>query len=104
MVSSFSKRAIEIIKRVPFGKVATYGQIATYSGNSRGARQVVRLLNSSSEKEDLPWFRIVNSKGNISLKHGNGYELQKSLLEKEGKEFGKNDKIDFDIYLWKPLG
>jgi len=63
----------------------------------------VRLLNSSSEKENLPWHRIINSKGTISLPEGDGYELQKSLLENEGIEFDSNDKIDLTAFLWLPV-
>ena len=103
MVSTFSKRALEFMKKIPAGKVCTYGQIATLAGNNRGARQVVRLLNSSWEKENLPWHRIVNSKGTISLRSGDGYEMQKSLLEAEGVEFNAKDKIDFKRFLWQPI-
>jgi methylated-DNA-protein-cysteine methyltransferase-like protein len=103
MISSFSKRAIEIMRRIPPGKVATYGQIATYAGNNRGAQQIVRLLKSSWEKENLPWHRVVNSRGFISFPAGGGYEMQKSLLQEEGVEFDLIDRIDFERYLWKPL-
>ncbi|RLC52603.1 MAG: DNA methyltransferase [Candidatus Cloacimonadota bacterium] len=101
MPTEFSKKTIELMKQIPPGKVCTYGQIATLAGNNRGARQVVRLLNSSWKKENLPWHRIVNSKGTISLRQGDGYEMQKSLLEAEGIEFNSNDKIDFSRFLWQ---
>ena len=103
MISSFSKRAIEIIKRIPVGKVVTYGQVATFAGNNRGARQVSRILHSSSEKYELPWHRVINSQGRISMKPGDGFEMQKSLLEVEGIEFDGNNQIDFKKFLWKPL-
>jgi methylated-DNA-protein-cysteine methyltransferase-like protein len=98
---SFTSQAISLIQRIPRGKVATYGQIADLAGNRRGARMVVRILNSSSEKYDLPWHRIVNRNGQISLPRGNGYELQKELLEKEGVVFGSEDTIDLRKYLWQ---
>ena len=103
MISSFSKRAIEIIKRIPVGKVVTYGQVAAFAGNNRGARQISRILHSSSNKYELPWHRVINSQGKISMKPGDGLEMQKSLLEAEGVAFDKNDKIDFSRFLWKPL-
>lgn len=103
IISSFSKRAIEIIKHIPAGKVSSYGRIAAFAGNSKGARLIVMLLNTYSRKENLPWQRIVNMNGQISLAKGDGYELQKSILEAEGIEFGENDRIDFDKYLWRPL-
>jgi len=100
--SSFTERVKDIIKKIPRGKVATYGQIAAYAGNPRGARQVVRILHSSSGKDKLPWHRVVNRQGRIGLKPSHGYEIQRELLRKEGIRFDKNDTIDFDLYLWSP--
>ena len=100
--SEFSQRVIEVIKSIPPGKVQTYGGIAAAAGNPRGARVVVWLLNSSSRKEDLPWHRVINSKGKISLKPGYGLELQKQLLESEGIIFKTEDGIDLSTYLWNP--
>lgn len=100
---SLSRRVKELIKRIPKGKVATYGQIAAYAGNPRAARQVVWILHSSSGKEKLPWHRVINSKGRISLKPDYGYEIQRELLRKEGIEFDTNDTVDFDRYLWSPF-
>lgn len=102
MPKTFYQRVITIIKNIPEGKVATYGQIATYAGNPRAARQVSYILHSSSEKEDLPWHRVINSKGSISLKPGHGYELQKQMLKKEGITFKENDCIDLKRFLWIP--
>lgn len=100
---SFSRRVKELITRIPRGKVATYGQIAAYAGNPRAARQVVWILHSSSGKEKLPWHRVINSKGRISLKPNYGYEIQRELLRKEGIEFDENDTVDFGRYLWFPF-
>lgn len=102
MGETFYERVIEIIKSVPLGKVATYGEIADYAGNQRAARQVSYILNSSWEKHKLPWHRVVNSKGGISLKQGRGYKLQKKLLEKEGIIFDENDRIDLKRFQWFP--
>ena len=102
MTSSFQRRITALIKRIPRGRVATYGHIARLAGNPRGARHVVWALNSSSEKEKLPWHRVINSQGRISLKPGQGFELQKALLEDEGVRFDKNNKVDLDLYLWHP--
>ena len=102
MVEPFSQRVKEIIKKIPRGKVATYGQIAAFAGSPRAARQVVRLLHSSSRKDKLPWQRVVNSQGKISLKPGYGYEEQKRLLLREGVKFDIYGVIDFGKYLWQP--
>ncbi len=72
------------------------------AGNHRAARQVVRVLHSWSKKEGLPWHRVINGKGKISLKPGRGFELQKSLLEAEGVTPNQEGIIDLSIYLWQP--
>jgi methylated-DNA-protein-cysteine methyltransferase-like protein len=98
----FTTSVKKLISRIPEGSITTYGIIAACAGNPRAARQVARILHTSSQKEALPWHRVVNRKGQISLKRLNGYEIQKQLLENEGVVFGKNDTIDLDIFLWVP--
>ena len=102
MPDTLSTRIKDTIRRIPVGRVATYGQIATLAGNHRAARQVVRILHSSSAKDDLPWHRVINSKGTISLPTGSGYEIQRRLLEAEGVAFDSKDRVDFERFLWKP--
>ncbi|HIJ56725.1 MAG TPA: MGMT family protein [Deltaproteobacteria bacterium] len=102
MSTPFTSKVKKLIKKIPEGKVATYGFIAALAGNPQAARQVARILHSCSRKDSLPWHRVVNRNGRISLKHYNGYEVQKQLLEKEGVVFAENDAIDFDTYLWLP--
>lgn len=102
MQSPYTRKVIDIIAAIPAGKVSTYGIVAAHAGNSRGARQVARILHSSSGKYGLPWHRVVNRGGKISLPEGSGYDLQKRLLKEEGVEFGKNDRIPFEKYLWWP--
>ena len=102
MISHFSKQVIEIIKKIPAGKVATYGQIATLAGNNKAARQISRILHSSSEKYDLPWHRVINSQGKISLRSGDGFEMQKAMLESEGIQVIA-DRIDLIKYKWENI-
>jgi len=85
---------IKWIRQIPKGKVSTYGTIAMLAGNPRGARQVSWVLHSQSEKERLPWYRVVNRLGKISIPESSGYRLQKALLEKEGVVFDSDDRID----------
>lgn len=99
---SFSHRAKEIIKAIPAGQVSTYGQIAAMAGNPRGARGVVWILHSSSKSAKLPWHRVINSKGKISLPHGDGYEEQRFRLEAEGIQFDERGTINLKRYLWQP--
>ncbi|WP_320172069.1 MGMT family protein [Maridesulfovibrio sp.] len=98
----FTARAIEVIRLIPRGRVATYGGVAALAGNGRAARQVVRVLHTYSRNEGLPWHRVVNREGCISLARGNGYEEQMELLMREGVEFGPGGRIDLDVFLWKP--
>ncbi|UCC80834.1 MAG: MGMT family protein [Candidatus Zixiibacteriota bacterium] len=98
---SFSQKVTKLIKSIPRGRVATYGQIAAYAGSPLGARQVVRILHTLSAKERLPWHRVINRKGQIALRPGQGYEMQKQLLKKEGVTFSDNDTIDLKKYIWK---
>lgn len=102
MVSPFTQRIIDIIRQIPHGKITTYGIIAEHAGSHRGARQVARILHSSSRKYNLPWHRVVNRQGKISLPQGQPSALQKSKLEAEGIIFEIDDSIDFDTYLWWP--
>jgi methylated-DNA-protein-cysteine methyltransferase-like protein len=99
---SFAQRVVRAIKNVPRGKVATYGLIALCSGNPRGSRQVAWILHSITEKEKLPWHRVINSQGKISLPRGAGYETQKEMLLEEGVTFDRDDRIDLYRFLWNP--
>jgi methylated-DNA-protein-cysteine methyltransferase-like protein len=99
-MTNFTKDVIQIIQNIPSGKVMTYGQIATMAGNPWGARQVVRILNSSSRAYQLPWHRVVNAKGGISLKGIGGWEQCQLLLEED--VLVVDDLIDLDIYLFHP--
>lgn len=98
-MTPFTENVIHIIKRIPEGKVMTYGQVARLAGSPRGARQVVRILHSMSKKYQLPWHRVINSKGEISLKEGE----QQFLLESEGIEVSPSGVISLEEYQFEPL-
>lgn len=102
MTTQFTMAVKELIHRIPEGRVCTYGILAGAAGNPRAARQVARILHSCSEKDGLPWHRVVNRNGKLSLKPFEGYEVQKHLLESEGVRFDRNDEIDFQEFLWTP--
>ena len=90
------------IRRIPKGKVATYGQIAALAGNPRDPRSVGWVLHGCTQSEKLPWFRVINREGKISLPPGEGYELQRALLESEGVRFDFRDRIDLKEFQWQP--
>lgn len=99
-MTELSQRIVNTIGGIPKGKVLSYGAVAVLSGNPRAARQVSWLLKSQTRIFNLPWFRVVNSMGTISIKEYEGYNQQKSLLESEGVIFGDKDIIDLRIYMW----
>jgi methylated-DNA-protein-cysteine methyltransferase-like protein len=99
-VEAFTREVIKIIKIIPAGKVCTYGRIAAMAGQPNGARQVTRVIHSMSRKHDLPWNRIINAKGRISLPKPGQYEEQRALLQSEGVLFDEKDRIDLKKYLW----
>jgi len=100
MYREFTERALHIMRSIPEGRVITYGVVAILAGDPLGTRQVSRILHTLSEKHDLPWHRIINSQGRISLTDPQHYEECKNLLRSEGVEFSSDDEIDLDRYLW----
>ncbi|WP_077617189.1 MGMT family protein [Bacillus sinesaloumensis] len=97
----FTENVIQIIKQIPSGKVMTYGQIARLAGSPRGARQVVRILHSLSKKYNLPWFRVVNAKGEIAIRDEEAHVSQSIFLEDEGIEV-VDGTIDLVKYQYHP--
>ena len=98
-MEEFSIKVFEIIRMIPRGMVCSYGRIAGMAGSPRGARQVARLLHSSSRKQNLPWHRVVNASGEISLP-GEGGVVQRKLLESEGVSFSRSGRINLRTCLW----
>lgn len=101
-MTPFTQKVVGIIKSIPPGKVMTYGQIAKAAGSPRAARQVVRILHSMSKKHELPWHRVINSKGQIGLSEEEYFYEQKRRLELEGVAFGLGDLIDLEHYQFHP--
>ena len=99
--SPFTRRVVDIIRFIPEGCVCTYGLLAASAGNPRAARQVSRILHSCSQKEGLPWHRVVNRDGRISLT-GSAHDVQKSLLMAEGVVFSPDGTLDLNQFLWVP--
>lgn len=97
-MTPFTEEVIKIIQQIPKGKVMTYGQIASCAGNPWGARQISRILNSMSRSHHLPWHRVINSKGEISLQ-GEGKLMQMELLADEGIVL-IDGKVDLSIYMY----
>ena len=101
-MTAFTERVKDTVIRIPKGRVATYAQVAACAGDHRAARQVAWVLHSSSRKYGLPWHRVINSRGHISLKPNQGYARQKALLLTEGIMFREDGSINLERYLWNP--
>jgi len=99
-MTPFTQKVITIIREIPEGKVMTYGQIAALAGSPRAARQVVRILHSMSKKYQLPWHRVINSKGQIAIKNDEFYQVQMINLQMEGVEV-RCGRINLAKYLYK---
>jgi methylated-DNA-protein-cysteine methyltransferase-like protein len=97
------QRIYRVIRRVPRGRVATYGQIAALAKAS-GARQVGYALHALPDGHDVPWHRIINARGMISLDSTGlgGGNLQRALLQAERVAFDEKGRIDLKRYQWKP--
>ena len=93
-----TSRIIKAIRAVPRGKVSCYRDIALAAGLPNGARQVVRVLHSMTEKYKLPWHRIIRADGCIALASCQGRELQTELLRAEGVEVSETGRIDLGRY------
>lgn len=93
-----------MVRKVPRGRVATYGQIAELCGLEGHARQVGYALHNLPEKSDVPWHRVVNARGEISPRSaGDSHELQRLLLEGEGVVFA-GERVDLKKHRWKGVG
>src|SRR5438045_8135665 len=84
-----------IVRRIPRGRVATYGQIAELAGLEGHARQVGYALHVLPSRSKVPWHRVINAKGEISRRSGGGdsHELQRHMLEHEGVEFDRAGRV-----------
>ncbi|MBX9768406.1 MAG: MGMT family protein [Bdellovibrionales bacterium] len=100
-LTPFSSQVIALIKAIPKGKIATYGQIAELAGKPQGARGVAWLLHSSSRRYHLPWHRVINARGAISFERGSfNFSEQKRRLQREGVEVNSLGELDLKKYMW----
>lgn len=96
---SFKDSVIQVVKKIPKGKVTTYGTVATLANLPKGARLVGGILHYNNE--EIPWYRVISRHGFIStrcLDHPK--PLQKALLQGEGVEVSKAFMVDLDQYGW----
>jgi methylated-DNA-protein-cysteine methyltransferase-like protein len=97
------ERIYAVVRRVPRGRVATYGQIATLAGLGGHARQVGYALNAMPDDPTIPWHRVINAKGEISIRGEPGASAQqRRLLEAEGVRFNAQHRVPLKKYRWQP--
>ena len=98
--SPFTQKVIQVIQSIPKGKVVSYGQVAAYIGIPRAARQVGWILRSLEDGVSMPWWRVVNNTGRISIEGNlhNDKELQKKLLQQEGVAVNEDYILNIEKY------
>ena len=103
MQHSTFERIYDVVKQIPYGKVATYGQVAALAGNKNWSRVVGYALHANPDPEHIPCFRVVNRFGEVSKAFAFGGEnRQIELLEAEGIVF-VDSKVDMKKYQWKQV-
>ncbi len=104
--AQFRRAVYDTVGRIPRGKVATYGQIAALIGYPRHSRHVGNALAATPENVKIPWQRVVNSQGRISLRlrhwQSGSDDYQRVLLEAEGIAFSADGKISLRTFAWQP--
>ena len=98
-----TKRIYEVVKKIPKGKVATYGQVAELAGDKRMARAVGNALHKNPDPDNIPCFRVVNAKGELAGEFAfGGAGEQAKLLEADGIEV-TDGRVNLEKYQWKLL-
>lgn len=95
-----------VVRRIPRGRVATYGQVAELAGMPGHARQVGYALHAlRADDRGVPWQRVLNAQGRTSLRSEPGAEqVQRQMLELEGVVFDASGRVDLARYRWQPRG
>jgi methylated-DNA-protein-cysteine methyltransferase-like protein len=99
------ERVYAVVRRIPEGRVATYGQVARLAGLGDSARQVGYALHALPALSGVPWHRVINARGEISLPRATGGDVTQRLrLEREGVKFDGKGRVDLKVFGWKPGG
>jgi methylated-DNA-protein-cysteine methyltransferase related protein len=101
--SATYRRIYAVVRRIPPGRITSYGQVARLAGLPGRARQVGYAMYALPQGTDVPWHRVVNAAGAISRRRVPGAELsQRILLEREGVRFGSGGRISLEKFGWRP--
>jgi len=103
--SSTHARILAVVRGIPRGRVATYGQIAALAGLVRQPRLVGYALHALPNATTVPWHRVINARGMVSLRaHGEPSLTQRFRLEREGVVFDARGRVSLEQFLWRPSG
>jgi methylated-DNA-protein-cysteine methyltransferase-like protein len=96
-------RIYAVVRRIPRGRVATYGQVAELAGIPGHARQVGYALHALPEESAVPWHRVLNARGTLSLRRSSAGEITQRLrLEREGVRFDAGGRVALERIRWRP--
>jgi len=97
------ERIYAVVRRIPRGRVSTYGQIASLAGLPGHARQVGYALHALPDASRVPWHRVINAQGRVSPRADPGWDdVQRQLLEAEGVAFDDAGRVSLSRYAWRP--
>ncbi len=100
---SYYDKVYEIVRRIPSGKVATYGQIAAMTGSPKASRAVGYALHFNPDPQHIPCFRVVNRFGRCAPAFAfGGPDVQATLLREDGIEVDADGYVELEKYLWRP--
>lgn len=99
-MNPFYHRIYRIVRHIPKGRVATYGVVARLAGRPGAARTVGWALSALPEDADVPWWRVINAAGRISLAGEHSSVLQRALLLREGVKFAVGGAVSLSNYGW----
>lgn len=107
---AFNIQVWDIVRKIPRGKVATYGQIAKMVKSPGVDQESYRVFGArwvggamAACPDDVPWQRVINAQGKVSSRRSGGEALQRQMLESEGVVFDDRQKVDFSIYKWSGI-
>jgi methylated-DNA-protein-cysteine methyltransferase-like protein len=100
---SLYERIYAVVRRIPRGRVATYGQVAALAGIPLHARQVGYAMHALPVGTIVPWHRVINARGEISVRaSSSGDAVQRIQLEREGVNFDLRGRVDLESFQWRP--
>ncbi len=99
------RRIYAVVRKIPRGRLATYGQVASLAGLPGQARQVGYAPHALEPDTRVPWQRVINARGRVSPRAAPGFDgIQTQFLEREGVRFDLAGRVDLEHYRWQPRG